>query len=66
MLSHLKLLHSLPSSNAGSLLSCVGEALQVRNPYEALQRNPIANYSGVSVPDGRNIGLCNDCDRSGA
>ena len=38
----LKLLHSLPSGNAGSLLSRVGEALQVRNPYEALQGNPIA------------------------
>ena len=38
----LKLLHSLPSGNAGSLLSRVGEALQVRNPYEALQGNRIA------------------------
>ena len=42
MMLHLKLLHSFPSSNAGSLLSCVGEALQVRNPYEALQGTPLA------------------------
>ena len=36
---HLQLFYSLPSCNAGCLLCCVREALQIRHSDEALHNN---------------------------